>query len=50
MQRFRRMGSLQKFAAVRGQVHNRFNQKHTRISRRNFAPRTFRSRIGAPLR
>ncbi len=50
MLRFRRMRSLQKFAAGHRQVHNHFSQERTRISRRNFAPRTFGSRIGAPLR
>jgi hypothetical protein len=50
MLRFRRMRSLQKFAAVHGQVHNHFDQERARISRRNFAPRTFGSRIDAPPR
>jgi hypothetical protein len=50
MLRFRRMRSLQKFAAVHGQVHNHFNQERTLIGRRNFAPRTFGSRIDAPPR
>ena len=50
MLRFRRMRSLQKFAAVHGKVHNHFSQERTRISRRNFAPRTFGSRIDAPPR
>ena len=50
MLRFRRMGSLQKFAAGHRQVHNHFNQERTLISRRNFAPRTFGSRIDVPLR
>ena len=48
MLRFRRMHSLQKFAAVHGSIHNHFNQERTLISRQNFAPRTFGSRIAAP--
>ncbi len=44
------MRSLQKFAALHGSIHNHFNQERTRISRRNFAPRTFGSRIDAPPR
>ena len=50
MLRFRRMQSLQRFAAVHGQVHNHFNQERTLISRQNFAPQTFGSRIDAPPR
>ena len=33
MLRFRRMQSLQKFAAVHGQVHNHFNQEPALTSR-----------------
>ena len=36
MQRFRRMGSLQKFAAVHSSVHNHFNQERALYSRDNF--------------
>jgi hypothetical protein len=50
MLRFRQMRSLQKFAAVHGQVHNHFNQERALLSRQNFAPRTFGSRIDAPPR
>jgi hypothetical protein len=50
MLRFRRMQSLPKFGAVDGQVHNHFNQERTPISRWNFAPRTFGSRIDVPPR
>ena len=50
MLRFRRMRSLQKFAALHGSIHNHFNQERTLISRQNFAPRTFGSRIDAPPR
>ena len=55
MLRFRRMRSLQTFAAVHGQVHNpvrfaalRVNQERTLISRQKFAPRTFGSRTDVP--
>ena len=50
MLRFRRMRSLQKFAALHGSIHNHFNQERTLISRWNFAPRTFGSRPAATLR
>jgi putative transposase len=33
MERFRRMKTLQKFAAVQGTVHNHFNQERHLISR-----------------
>jgi putative transposase len=33
MERFRRMKTLQKFAAVHGTVHNHFNQERHLISR-----------------
>jgi putative transposase len=33
MLRFRRMRSLQKFAALHGSIHNHFNQERTLISR-----------------
>ena len=36
MQRFRRMGSLQKFAAIHSSVHNHFNQERHLCSRENF--------------
>lgn len=36
MLRFRRMRSLQKFAAVHSSVHNYFNQEHHLYSRTNF--------------
>ena len=36
MQRFRRMRSLQKFAAVHSSVHNHFNQERHLYSRKNF--------------
>ena len=36
MQRFRRMGSLQKFAAVHSSVYNHFNQERHLYSRKNF--------------
>jgi putative transposase len=39
MLRFRRMRSLQKFAAVHGSIHNHFNQERTLISRQNFKDR-----------
>ncbi len=39
MLRFRRMRSLQKFAALHGSVHNHFNQERTLISRQNFKDR-----------
>jgi hypothetical protein len=39
MLRFRRMRSLQKFAALHGSIHNHFNQERTLISRRNFKDR-----------
>jgi hypothetical protein len=50
MLRFRRMRSLQKFAALHGSIHNHFNQERALFSRQNFAPRTFGSRIDAPPR
>ena len=36
MQRFRQMGSLQKFAAIHSSVHNHFNQERHHYSRENF--------------
>ncbi len=48
MLRFRRVRSLQKLAAVHGSIHNHFEQERTLISRRNFAPQTFGSRIDVP--
>ncbi len=36
MQRFRRMRSLQKFAAVHSSVNNHFNQERALYSRENF--------------
>ena len=39
MLRFRRMRSLQKFAALHGSIHNHFNQERTLISRQNFKDR-----------
>jgi putative transposase len=39
MHRFRRMRSLQKFAAVHGSIHNHFNQERTLIRRQNFKDR-----------
>jgi putative transposase len=39
MLRFRRMRSLQKFAAVHGSIQNHFNQQRTLISRQNFKDR-----------
>ncbi len=36
MQRFRRLGSLQKFVAVHSSVHNHFNQERHLYSRANF--------------
>jgi putative transposase len=39
MLRFRRMRSLQKFAAVHGSIHNHFNQERTLISRQSFKDR-----------
>lgn len=39
MLRFRRMRSLQKFAALHGSIHNHFNQERTLISRQNFKER-----------
>ena len=36
MLRFRRMRSLQKFAAVHSSVHNHFNHERHRYSRDNF--------------
>jgi hypothetical protein len=44
------MRSLQKFAAVHHSIHNHFHQERTLISRRDFAPQTFGSRIDEPLR
>lgn len=37
--RFRRIRSLQKFAALHGSIHNHFNQERTFISRQNFKDR-----------
>lgn len=48
--RFRRVRSLQKFAAAHGSIHNHFEQERTLISRRSFAPQTFGSRIDVPAR
>jgi putative transposase len=39
MLRFRRMQSLQKFAALHGSIHNHFNQERTLISRQIFKDR-----------
>ncbi len=39
MRRFRRMRSLQKFAAVHGSIHNHFNQERTLTSRAIFKER-----------
>jgi hypothetical protein len=39
MLRFRRMRSLQKFAALHGSIHNHFNQERTLISRQIFKNR-----------
>ena len=39
MLRFRRMRSLQKFAALHGSIHNHFNQERTLISREIFKDR-----------
>jgi putative transposase len=39
MLRFRRMRSLQKFAALHGSIHNHFNQERTLISRQSFKVR-----------
>ena len=39
MLRFRRMRSLQKFAAVHGSIHNHFNQERALISRQIFKER-----------
>ena len=39
MLRFRRMRSLQKFAAVHGSIHNHFNRERTLISRESFKER-----------
>jgi putative transposase len=50
MLRFRRMRSLQKFAAVHGSIHNHFNQQRTLISRQIFAARTSGLRTDAPPR
>jgi putative transposase len=36
MQRFRQIGSLQKFAAVHSSVHNHFNQERHLYSRESF--------------
>jgi putative transposase len=36
MLRFRRMRTLQKFAAVHASVHNHFNQERAHYSRQNF--------------
>jgi putative transposase len=39
MLRFRRMRSMQKFAAVHGSIHNHFNQQRTLMSRQSFKER-----------
>ena len=39
MLRFRRMRSLQTFAAVHGSIHNHFNQERTLISRQSYKER-----------
>ena len=39
MQRFRRMKTLQKFAAVHGTVHNHFNQERHLVSREEYRKR-----------
>ena len=39
MLRFRRMRSLQKFAALHGSIHNHFNQERTLTSRAIFKDR-----------
>ena len=39
MLRFRRMRSLQKFAALHGSIHNLFNQERTLITRQLFKDR-----------
>jgi putative transposase len=39
MLRFRRMRSLQKFAALHGSIDNHFNQERTLISREHFKDR-----------
>jgi putative transposase len=39
MLRFRRMRSLQKFAAVHGSIHNYFNKERTLISQQSFKER-----------
>ena len=39
MLRFRRMRSLQQFAALHGSIHNHFNQERALISRQNFKDR-----------
>jgi len=44
MERYRRMKTLQKFAAVHGTVHNHFNQERHLISRD-----LYRERRSAPL-
>lgn len=36
MLRFRRMGTLQKFAAVHGSIHNHFNQERHLSSRQTY--------------
>ena len=36
MLRFRRMGTLQKFAAVHGSIHNHFDQQRHLISRQTY--------------
>ena len=36
MQRFRQMGTLQKFAAIHSSVHNHFNRERHLYSRENF--------------
>ena len=36
MQRFRQMGTLQKFAAIHSSVHNHFNRERHLYSRDNF--------------
>ena len=39
MERFRRMKTLQKFAAVHGTIHNHFNQERHLISRNLYRER-----------
>lgn len=49
MLRFRQMRSLQKFAALHASIHSSFYQERHFISRQNFGPQTFGSKINAPL-